>query len=380
MDQLVNFIIVTGIVLIVLALVTLLRIKPKETPHVLLSIIWLVLLNIFVFFYAALNEIMWLAYLTNPIQDGVRFIIPPLVFLYVQSIFSEARPVTLKDTVHFVPFLLYLLIYIIPTMMGLDGQHLRIIENHLELALEKDVFGILYLGWSLQYFYRMKKAIREAYSSLTERDFLWIEKFLISFMAVLIIDLLLTISEFIFGYRVTWDSYLTIIALVIAISYLGLFGSTQSRILLPEFLLTSNHKKMGVKKVAPALLTEEEKFSIRQGFAELMEEKKVFLNPEINLSKLAKQLQVPEKKLSAYFKEELKSNFFDSVNAFRVEEVKRLLNTTAIKDQNIAGIGLSAGFNSKSSFYRIFKKQTGLSPLNYLEIHKNSPIEGNETQ
>ena len=79
-------------------------------------------------------------------------------------------------------------------------------------------------------------------------------------------------------------------------------------------------------------------------------------------------METSERKLSAFFKEVMDSNFYDTVNAFRVEEAKRILKSEALKNQSITGIALSCGFRSKSSFYRIFKKSTNLSPMDYVKM------------
>ena len=78
-----------------------------------------------------------------------------------------------------------------------------------------------------------------------------------------------------------------------------------------------------------------------------------------------------ERKLSAFFKEVLDSNFYDAINAYRVEEAKHILKSEALKNHSITGIAHSCGFSSKSSFYRIFKKSTNLSPLAYVKMTTN---------
>ena len=82
----------------------------------------------------------------------------------------------------------------------------------------------------------------------------------------------------------------------------------------------------------------------------------------------ADRMEVSERKLSAFFSEVLNSSFYDSINSFRVEEAKTILKSNAIESHSITGIGLSCGFSSKSSFYRIFKNKTGMSPSVYREL------------
>ncbi|MCD4696832.1 MAG: helix-turn-helix domain-containing protein [Bacteroidales bacterium] len=53
------------------------------------------------------------------------------------------------------------------------------------------------------------------------------------------------------------------------------------------------------------------------------------------------------------------------VNNYRVEEVKRLMAEGKHEHYTLLAIALEAGFNSKSSFNRIFKEFTGSTPSHY---------------
>jgi len=97
----------------------------------------------------------------------------------------------------------------------------------------------------------------------------------------------------------------------------------------------------------------------------LMEEKEVFLNPELSLKDLAGKLNCSTNTLSSIFNDLLNQNFYDYVNNYRVEHVKSMLNNKDMAHYTLLSIGFDAGFNSKSSFYRIFKKHTGLTPSEY---------------
>jgi AraC-like DNA-binding protein len=49
-----------------------------------------------------------------------------------------------------------------------------------------------------------------------------------------------------------------------------------------------------------------------------------------------------------------------------VEEVKRLLQNGEHTRQTLLGIAMDAGFNSKASFNRVFKKLSGRTPTEYI--------------
>jgi len=97
---------------------------------------------------------------------------------------------------------------------------------------------------------------------------------------------------------------------------------------------------------------------------------KVYLDADLNLSMLAKQIGVNDSVLSAVINEAFKQNFRNFINERRVEEVKQKLTDPAYKHLSILGIALESGFNSEASFYRVFKTITGTSPKDFL--HKNN--------
>ncbi len=97
----------------------------------------------------------------------------------------------------------------------------------------------------------------------------------------------------------------------------------------------------------------------------LMEEEKLFLNPELKASEVASRIGIPTYQLSHLLSIKSEYNFFDFINSYRVEEVVKLLSEPNNEHLTILGIGLEAGFNNKSSFNRAFKKFTGNTPSSF---------------
>ena len=62
-------------------------------------------------------------------------------------------------------------------------------------------------------------------------------------------------------------------------------------------------------------------------------------------------------------------SFPDYVNNLRVGKAKEFLRTGEFSNYTLVAIGLEAGFNSKTSFYNTFKKNTGLTPLQFINKH-----------
>jgi AraC-like DNA-binding protein len=80
-------------------------------------------------------------------------------------------------------------------------------------------------------------------------------------------------------------------------------------------------------------------------------------------------LNVSPHNLSEVINSKLKQNFYELVNGYRVEEVKRKLQSPEYDMYSILGIAYESGFNSKTSFNTIFKKYVGQTPSDYKRMN-----------
>ncbi len=195
---------------------------------------------------------------------------------------------------------------------------------------------------------------------------------------VVAIDFLTEILYYFFGVEFLGidpsGGYFVIIAMIVLIGYLGYYGVNQSKILLPNFLLIEVEELEAVK--------EEKKRSVVTNFSpveiEFLENnlrnvfanEKPFLDEDLTLSKLAGMVDVTDKKLSTFLNQHLGTTFYDIINKERVDVVKEKLQSSDFEKLTLLGIAYESGFKSKSSFNRIFKKETGLSPSEYRKQFK----------
>jgi AraC-like DNA-binding protein len=99
------------------------------------------------------------------------------------------------------------------------------------------------------------------------------------------------------------------------------------------------------------------------GLISYMENKKPYLDFDLTLQKLATQLDLPEKELSLLINQKMGKHFFDFINEYRIEDAKMLLKNQP--QLTVLEILYEVGFNSKSSFYTAFKKETNITPSDY---------------
>lgn len=98
----------------------------------------------------------------------------------------------------------------------------------------------------------------------------------------------------------------------------------------------------------------------------VMEKEKLFVNPKLKISDLAGKMGVPSYKLSYLFNQHMQCSFYDYINDFRVLEFKRLIEKGEHKAYSINALTEKCGFTSRSTFFRYFKKNTGMTPNEYI--------------
>ena len=96
-----------------------------------------------------------------------------------------------------------------------------------------------------------------------------------------------------------------------------------------------------------------------------MEAEKVYLDSDLTLADLAKKMRTSPTNLSKAINEFYEKNFNDFVNNYRIEEVIQKIHSKEGNLKTLLGIALDAGFNSKSTFNRAFKKQMKCPPKEF---------------
>lgn len=94
---------------------------------------------------------------------------------------------------------------------------------------------------------------------------------------------------------------------------------------------------------------------------------KTFVNPALLLDQLAKQMGTNSRYLSIVIREVYDKNFTEYINELRVKEVLNMFEQGMQDKMTLEGLSQLAGFNSRVTFNRAFKKYTGKTPSLYLE-------------
>ncbi|MEA1875429.1 MAG: helix-turn-helix domain-containing protein [Bacteroidota bacterium] len=118
-------------------------------------------------------------------------------------------------------------------------------------------------------------------------------------------------------------------------------------------------------------LNQAELQKLAKSISEAMDNKQLYLNPEITLSEVSQQLHIPKHHLTQALNGVLHKNFYQFINEYRVKAVISRLEKQDIQRFTLLAIAFDSGFNSKSTFNSVFKRITGQTPSAYLKKVKD---------
>jgi AraC-like DNA-binding protein len=217
------------------------------------------------------------------------------------------------------------------------------------------LLGYLWFARRAILFYRSE--IRKNFSTVEGINLDWLMFILRSFVIITLIAMTHNIQPIL---KSNTLNVITLIALVVFIFYFI------NRVLVkalnyPEIL--SGIEWSAKEKYLGSNLSSDEIGLINQELISAIEDEKLFLNPDLTIKDVADSIGSNTKNVSQVINQMHHKNFFDFINSYRCAEVKQILE--AEEKSTIMEAMFQAGFNSKSSFNKEFKKLTGLTPTEY---------------
>lgn len=122
-------------------------------------------------------------------------------------------------------------------------------------------------------------------------------------------------------------------------------------------------------KYRNSTLGETTKLDILTKVQEIMEDSSDVYAPDFSLDRLAVLVNSKTKYVSQVINEFYKKNFNSFLGEYRIREAcRRMSDTARYGNYTIEAIAVSVGFKSRSAFFTVFKKITGITPSEYLKI------------
>jgi AraC-like DNA-binding protein len=316
--------------------------------------------------------------------------IGPVIFFYVQSLLNPSFQFKKKHLLHFIPGILYIIYSILIWFVDkiiLKKYYFYENQSDKDFDLWYQVLGLIsmfaYFIVSLKYYQLYKKLIFQVTSNANRILFNWIKTFLYAFLSMLLLRVLFYILPSIIenssDYTGIWWHYLFFSIILFYIAVTGYSNPIHSSIAFkasilekkPIYLLNSEFSEedntIEIDHENVTLTDNSEINFWKEKIQKLIISEELYKNPELTIVDISKKLKTNVSVISRTINQGFLINFNDYINNYRIEAVKKCFENGNHKKSTLLGIAYDCGFNSKATFNRSFKKNTGFSPKEYIE-------------
>ncbi|MCP4415623.1 MAG: AraC family transcriptional regulator [Chloroflexi bacterium] len=303
------------------------------------------------------------------------FMLGPLFWWYTRSLLGERANFARGQLIHLLPAFLSAIFLLPFYMLNTDEK-----RTFLDTILYTDtivgdwretVFWIFFLSmvWHtgiyavmvLRRIYQHRRSLPDNFSFEENISLRWLNGVVVTYLIIWIL--------FFFSLTGTTDHILYLsdtllyLSMVANIFVTGFFAVRQPAIFakLPPSAAMPTEPEPS-KYLSSSLSAGQSKYLLQQ-LLDLMESAKPYREGKLTLLQLAALLDISPNHLSQVINEQLARSFHNFVNAYRVKEAQQLLLDEP--DRTVLDIALDAGFNSKSAFYKVFKQQCNMTPLQF---------------
>jgi AraC-like DNA-binding protein len=307
-----------------------------------------------------------------PIVLVLLLSLPPAVFYYVAAKTTELRSVAIRwyDIVLPVAGSVVMIGYWLQpeeakTAMFIAGELPEGIAAST-LVLATFVLIFCWVGSSCSYLvatlrrlrdYRSK--LRSLYSNLDDRELRWLDWFVVSLVALWVATAFTFVAE-----NIGFDGVLVEEVVYGLTAFLLLFVMAFASISPPKMMVEepSASNDTPEAKYARSALTEAHADQLAARIRSAMTTDALYLDPNLSLQKLSRHVGALPNQISQTLNEQIGSTFFDYIAHHRIEAAKPLIAEGVASSLTVS---LDVGFNSRSTFYKAFKRETGMTPKAY---------------
>lgn len=375
--DIVQIVIICLVTLFLLILASLDKFITKPARYIkLILIIIILIITIEETISLSQNEYVKLLF---PIIFFLYFLIYPLSYLYFKETLSNHKSHDTKITL-FMYFIFPLLIFIIISIIYLPlsyeekklflSQHVSLSHTKIKeyFVFQSYVIPAYYVQF-LVYLILFFKLVFDAKREMNGDSFYklkLIRLIYIFIIGVIIYEIIMIIAVLYITNDVHERKLIEMILSLIFIffAFYVVFNQT-----LINLQLNFTKLEIRINKVQNQVLklNNNEKNEIKESIQKYLAESKIYLNPNLNIETFSKKIHIPARKISVVINELLNKNFHQIINEYRISEAIKMLETEI---ETIENIYLKVGFNSRSTFNRVFKEITNLTPSEYINKNK----------
>lgn len=128
-------------------------------------------------------------------------------------------------------------------------------------------------------------------------------------------------------------------------------------------------------------LTEERLASLYADLCRLMDDERLFTEPQLTREKMAERLGTNRTYLTKVIKEKTNMTYLQFINSYRINEAIKILSNKELIDYPLKQIWSDLGFSSPSTFFKLFQQAVGITPSIYRKqfLEVNSEVEADKT-
>jgi len=325
----------------------------------------------YMFGYMGIN-ILWQELLFFPYETSL--LIGPLFFLYFKSQINTDFRINGKDWFHFAPYILYVLYHLIIYYQGRDfvvsyNENSGII-GYLDM-IASFVSNIFYFGLTLKIYRDYKKWLPNEMPEGTNYSFQWFSLVIIAMLLSLIVIWTFTfinLAGFPLDYQHNVWQYILLSLILVILSF---EGYAQKQPLYLDYRINSVDEVNKQDESASGNEKTSNDLQLKMTILGLMEEEKLYLNPDITLKIVSTVSGYSKTEVSQCINSVFDKNFSQFINEYRIKAVCEALEAGEHNRFSLLGIAMNAGFNSKATFNRVFKEYKKCTPKQYAQKLNN---------
>jgi len=290
----------------------------------------------------------------------------PLIYLYTLQLTKKKFRFSNRLLFHFIPVFLQFLFYAYLQLEDFTFRRNFWLEIHrpytydIELALSFAIL-MIYLVLSRFQLVKYQKQIANSFSDINRITLHWLNQLHILLFVLSFFWLFETIA------RLGWNFYpvtpFSSLSIGFVILFIAIGGILQKDLSFATEALSDESSEAINRQDEHEVIDPKEVERIQQ----ILLEKELFLISDITLKNFSGHVGLSPRETSRLINRGLNMSFIDFINSYRVERFKELADSNKVDHLSLLGIAYESGFNSKSTFNRVFKKMEGKSPSAYLK-------------
>ncbi|MEO9865436.1 MAG: AraC family transcriptional regulator [Yoonia sp.] len=307
-----------------------------------------------------------------PVILVLLLIQPPAVFYYVSAKTTELKSSSMRRRDIVLPITAGLVMvgyWLQPaqakTAMFISGElPAGVIPSTLVLTTFVLIFcwvvsSFVYLIATLQRLREYRSKLRTLYSNLDDRELRWLDWFVVSIVIVWGVVAVTFVAE-----NTGFDQVVVEELVYGLTACLLLFVMAFASISPPEPMIEepAAPDEPLEAKYARSALSDDHAEQLATRIKAAMSQDALYLDPNLSLQKLSRHVGALPNQISQTLNERIGLTFFDFIAHHRIEAAKPLIIEN--KESSLT-ISLDVGFNSRSTFYKAFKRETGMTPKAY---------------